>query len=306
MKGLVVKSTGSWYAVICEGERYDCRLRGNFRIKDIKSTNPIVVGDWVKIDVDKDNVGMITEIYDRKNYIIRKSTNLSRESQILASNIDMAFLVVTLKKPETHLAFIDRFLASCEAYKVPVTLVFNKIDLLNENDLLELEKIIDIYRHVPYETLKISVLNKIGLLELKSHLKGKVCIFAGNSGVGKSTIVNHLFPDVNQRTSAVSQSHNKGTHTTTFVEMFIAEEDTFIIDSPGIKSFGMTDLNMDELSHYFPEMFALLTDCKFFNCTHTHEPDCAVKQGVENGKVSQSRYLSYLNIFNEKDEKYRY
>jgi len=306
MKGLVVKSTGSWYAVICEGERYDCRLRGNFRIKDIKSTNPIVVGDWVKIDVDKDNVGMITEIYDRKNYIIRKSTNLSRESQILASNIDMAFLVVTLKKPETHLAFIDRFLASCEAYKVPVTLVFNKIDLLNENDLLELEKIIDIYRHVPYETLKISVLNKIGLLELKSHLKGKVCIFAGNSGVGKSTIVNHLFPDVNQRTSAVSQSHNKGTHTTTFVEMFIAEEDTFIIDSPGIKSFGMTDLNMDELSHYFPEMFALLTDCKFFNCTHTHEPDCAVKQGVENGIVSQSRYLSYLNIFNEKDEKYRY
>lgn len=305
--GTVIKSTGSWYLVKTdEGESIECKVKGNFRLKEIKSTNPVAVGDHVQIIVNQEGTAFICEIEDRRNYIVRRSSNLSKQSHILASNLDQCMLVVTIKYPETTTIFIDRFLASAEAYRIPVKLVFNKIDCYDEDDIRYLDALIHLYSHIGYPCFKVSALKEEGITEIREDLKDRVTLFSGHSGVGKSTLINLLIPGVNARTAEISAYHKKGMHTTTFSEMFEVPGGGYIIDTPGIKGFGVFDMNEGEISHYFPEIFQVSDDCRYNNCTHRKEPGCAVREAVENHYISESRYTSYLNMLEDKEEgKYR-
>lgn len=307
MKGIVTKSTGSWYTVVTEDEQqWECRIIGKFRMQGIKSTNPIAVGDKVEIDVeDADRKqGLVVKLYDRENYIIRKSINLSKQTQILAANIDQAFLVVTFAKPRTSFGFIDRFLVSAEAYHIPTVLVFNKIDIYDEEDLAYVSEVKEMYQSIGYPVLFISALIGEGVDELRRQCFNKTSLFSGHSGVGKSTLVNKLIPGIDLRTSEISDASSKGVHTTTFAEMYKIPEGGYIIDSPGIRELGIVDLDKDEISHYFPEMRAMMKDCKFNNCSHTNEPECAIKKGVDENKISLIRYESYLSILADEDNRH--
>ena len=306
-KGLVIKNTGSWYLVKTDdGQLVECKIKGNFRLKGIKSTNPVSVGDRVQIKKNNEGTAFITEIEDRKNYLIRRSSNLSKQSHIIASNLDQCMLIVTINYPETSTTFIDRFLASAEAYRVPVCIVFNKIDKYTEDENRYLEGIINLYTHIGYQCFKVSALNNIGVDEIKKALEGKITLFSGHSGVGKSTLINAILPEQNLKTGEISTVHNKGMHTTTFSEMFPVEGDGYLIDTPGIKGFGTLDMKDEEVGHYFKEIFEFSANCKYGNCTHRHEPGCAVREAVEKHYISESRYNSYLNILEDKEEgKYR-
>ena len=306
--GLVIKNTGSWYTVKTDdgGQLIDCKIKGNFRLKGIRSTNPVAVGDRVTIIPNAEGTAFITAIEDRRNYIIRKSSNLSKQSHIIAANVDQAFLVVTVNYPQTSTTFIDRCLASAEAYRVPVTLLFNKTDLLSEEELRYQQMMIDLYDTVGYQCLAISAETGEGIDKVMDMLTGKVTVLSGNSGVGKSTLINRLLPGVNLRTSDISDAHNSGMHTTTFSEMIPLPLGGYIIDTPGIKGFGTFDIEPEELTGYFKEIFRFSKECRFSNCTHTHEPGCAVLKAVEEHFISQSRYQSYLSMMEDKEEsKYR-
>lgn len=314
MKGLVIKNTGSWYTVRTDdGQTIESKIKGNFRLKGIRSTNPVAVGDRVDIVTNQEGTAFITSIDERRNYIIRKSSNLSKQSHILAANVDQAFLVVTIKCPPTSTTFIDRFLASAEAYRVPVVLVFNKRDLLDEDDLHYQEMMMALYDTIGYQCVSISATTGEGVDQLMSMLEGKITLLSGNSGVGKSTLINRILPEANLRTAEISDAHNTGTHTTTFSEMLPiksndgeSEAHGWIIDTPGIKGFGTFDMEPTELTSYFREIFHFAKDCKFSNCTHTHEPNCAVLKALENHYIAMSRYQSYLSMLQDKDEnKYR-
>lgn len=289
-----------------DGALVECKIKGNFRLKGIRSTNPIAVGDRVCIVPNAEGTAFITEIEDRKNYIIRRASNLSKQSHIIAANVDACMLVVTVNYPETSTTFIDRFLASAEAYRVPVNLVFNKIDLYSEDELRYLDGLVNLYTHIGYPCYRISAANGEGVDALKEDLQGKITLFSGHSGVGKSTLINYLLPDQQLKTGEISSVHNKGMHTTTFSEMYPLGENGYIIDTPGIKGFGTFDMKDEEVGHYFKEIFEFSARCKYGNCTHRHEPGCAVREAVENHYISQSRYNSYLNILEDKEEgKYR-
>ena len=312
MKGLVIKNTGYWYTVLTdEGGTVDCKIKGNFRLKGIRSTNPVAVGDRVTIQPNQEGTAFITDIEDRRNYIIRKSQNLSKQSHILAANVDQAVLVVTINYPETSTTFIDRFLASAEAYSVPVILAFNKRDLLSAEELHYQDMMMQLYDTIGYKCLSISATENIGIDELTTLLQGKITLFSGNSGVGKSTLLNAILPNANLRTSEISDAHNTGMHTTTFSEMLPLLKDTtenngWVIDTPGIKGFGTFDMEPEEICSYFKEIFKFSKDCRFNNCTHTHEPGCAVIQAIEDHYIALSRYNSYLSMLNDKEEgKYR-
>ena len=345
MKGLVIKNTGSWYTVKTDdGQVVECKVKGNFRLKGIRSTNPVAVGDRVTVaneikrresegakERGNDNSSglWITEIEDRKNYIIRKSSNLSKQSHILAANVDQAFLFVTINYPETSLTFIDRFLASAEAYRVPVVLIFNKTDLLNDDELRYQRMVMNLYENIGYQCFAISLNNPLSSLlsplsSIKSLLQGKITLLSGNSGVGKSTFINTLVPGLNLRTNEISDAHNTGMHTTTFSEMiplpFEKEsheaskaspmggglEEAYLIDTPGIKGFGTFDMEKEELTSYFRDIFHFSKECRFNNCTHTHEPGCAVLKALEDHYIAQSRYNSYLSMLEDKEDgKYR-
>ena len=306
MHGLVIKNTGSWYTVLTDdGQLFDCKVKGNFRLKGIRSTNPVAVGDRVQIVTNQEDTAFITEIEDRRNYIIRKSINLSKQSHIIAANVDQALLVVTVNYPQTSTTFIDRFLASAEAYRVPVILVFNKTDLLSADEARYQQMMVTLYETIGYQCLQISAATGEGIDALKQLLPGKITLLSGNSGVGKSTLINRLVPGANLRTSEISDAHNTGLHTTTFSEM-IPMEGGWVIDTPGIKGFGTFDMEPEELTSYFKEIFHYSQDCRFSNCTHTHEPGCAVLKALEDHLISQSRYQSYLSMLNDKEEgKYR-
>ena len=309
MIGTVYKSTGSWYLVkALDGTFYECRIKGKFRTKGIKSTNPISVGDAVEFDLEQSNnkeTGVINTIQTRKNYIVRKSVNLSKQTHIIASNIDQVFLLITLDNPPTSTSFIDRFLLTAEAYGIKAILLFNKMDITKGDSILNLNALIEIYSNIGYECFKISAKNGDNLEAVKSMMKAKTSMFSGHSGVGKSTLVNTIEPTLNQKTKAISAMHQQGQHTTTFAEMFDLSFGAHIIDTPGIKGFGVVDMDAAELDQYFPEMFALKTNCKFHNCQHLHEPKCAVKAAVSAGKIAASRYKSYLQILEGEAAHYR-
>lgn len=307
MKGLVIKNTGSWYTVRTEdGKDIESKIKGNFRLKGIRTTNPIAVGDYVQIETNQEGTAFITEIEDRKNYIIRRASNLSKQSHIIAANVDQAMLIVTVNYPITTTVFIDRFLATAEAYRVPVKLVFNKIDRYNAEDREYLEGLIHLYTTIGYPCSKLCARSEEGLDLLRDELKNKITVLSGHSGVGKSTIINKLVPQAKLRTGDISEYHNKGMHTTTFSEMISLPDGGYIIDTPGIKGFGTIDMEEAEISHYFPEIFKVSSNCKFGDCTHRHEPGCAVLKAVEEHYISESRYKSYLSILDDKDEsKYR-
>ena len=309
MKGLVIKNTGSWYSVKTdEGNLVECKIKGNFRLKGIRSTNPVAVGDRVEIVTNQEGTAFISGIEDRRNYIIRKSQNLSKQSHIIAANVDLAFLVATIAHPQTSTTFIDRFLASAEAYSVPVVIVFNKVDLLQDDEdaMRYLDMMVNLYETVGYRCVRVSAVTGEGLDQLQSMLHDQITLLSGNSGVGKSTIINRLLPGVNLRTAEISDAHNTGMHTTTFSEMIPTPEDGYLIDTPGIKGFGTFDMEPEELTSYFKEIFHFSKDCRFNNCTHTHEPGCAVLKALEEHYIAESRYQSYLSMLDDKEEgKYR-
>ena len=307
MKGLVIKNTGSWYTVRTDdGRDVESKVKGNFRLKEIRSTNPVSVGDRVDIDINNEGTAFITRIEDRKNYIIRRASNLSKQSHIIAANLDQAMLIVTVNYPITTTVFIDRFLATAEAYSVPVKLVFNKIDRYKGEDKEYLDALINLYTTIGYPCSTLCAKTEEGLDALKAELKDKITLLSGHSGVGKSTIINKLVPGVNLRTGDISEYHNKGMHTTTFSEMIPLPEGGYLIDTPGIKGFGTIEMETAEISHYFPEIFKISEDCRFNNCSHRHEPGCAVLQALEDHYISESRYKSYLSILEDKEEsKYR-
>ncbi|WP_291530120.1 ribosome small subunit-dependent GTPase A [Bacteroides sp. UBA939] len=307
MKGLVIKNTGSWYLVKTnEGNCVECKIKGNFRLKGIRSTNPVAVGDRVQIILNPEGTAFISEIEDRKNYIIRRASNLSKQSHILAANLDQCMLIVTVNYPETSTIFIDRFLASAEAYRVPVKIIFNKTDTYNEDELHYLDGLINLYTTIGYPCFKVSAKTGEGVECIREELKEQITLFSGHSGVGKSTLINSILPEMDIKTGEISTYHNKGMHTTTFSEMFPVSENGYIIDTPGIKGFGTFDMEEEEIGHYFPEIFKFSTDCRYGNCTHRHEPGCAVRKAVEEHYISESRYTSYLNMLEDKEEgKYR-
>ncbi|CCZ13685.1 putative ribosome biogenesis GTPase RsgA [Prevotella sp. CAG:487] len=307
MQGLVIKNTGSWYTVkTVEGSVVECKIKGNFRLKGIRSTNPVAVGDHVEIELNSQNTAFITAIGDRKNYIIRKSQNLSKQSHIIAANVDQAFLVVTVERPQTSTTFIDRFLATAEAYSVPVVLVFNKTDLLDDSLMRYQRMMTDLYETVGYKCVAVSAETGEGMDGLMEMLRDRITLLSGHSGVGKSTMINRLLPGVNLRTAEISDAHNTGMHTTTFSEMLPLPGGGYIIDTPGIKGFGTFDMEPEELTSYFKEIFRFSKDCRFSNCTHTHEPGCAVLKAVEDHYIAASRYQSYLSMLEDKDgNKYR-
>ncbi|MBP7487059.1 MAG: ribosome small subunit-dependent GTPase A [Parabacteroides sp.] len=307
MRGLVIKNTGSWYSVRTDdGRTIESKLKGNFRLKDIRSTNPVSVGDRVDIEINNEGTAFITEIEERKNYIIRRASNLSKQSHIIAANLDQAMLIVTVNYPITTTVFIDRFLATAEAYRVPVKLVFNKIDRYNADDREYMEALILLYTSIGYPCSKICARKEDGLDELRAEMKGKITLLSGHSGVGKSTLINKLLPGINLKTGNISEYHNKGMHTTTFSEMFELPGGGYLIDTPGIKGFGTIEMEDTEISHYFPEIFKHSKTCRFGNCTHRREPGCAVMEAVSDHYISESRYRSYLSILTDKDEsKYR-
>ena len=307
MNGLVIKNTGSWYSVRTDdGSNVECKIKGNFRLKGIRSTNPVAVGDRVSIVRNAEGTAFITDIEDRRNYIIRKSPNLSKQSHIIAANVDQAFLVVTVNYPQTSTTFIDRFLASAEAYRVPVVLLFNKTDILGPDELEYQGMMVNLYETIGYKCLAVSALDGNIAATLEPLLKDKITLFSGNSGVGKSTLLNSIIPGLCLRTAEISEAHNTGMHTTTFSEMLPLPYGGWAIDTPGIKGFGTFDMEREEICGYFTEIFKVSKDCRFRNCTHTHEPGCAVRKAVEEHYISESRYNSYLSMLDDKDEsKYR-
>lgn len=303
MQGLVTKSTGSWYQVQTpDGRRYDCRIKGKFRIKGLTTTNPVAVGDKVDFDLEPEQQqGVINKLYERKNYIIRKSINLSKQAQIIAANLDQAFLVVTLASPRTSLGFIDRFLVTAEAYDIPASLVFNKLDMFSDEGLEILAEYKSIYQNLGYPCHEVSALKGTNIPHLITLLKDKITLFSGHSGVGKSSLMNAILPDLDIRTMEVSEWSDKGMHTTTFAEMYDLPGGGSIIDTPGIRELGIIDIEKQELSHFFPEMRDRMHNCRFHNCRHINEPGCAVLEALENGEIEPSRYESYLSIYNGND-----
>ncbi|PLX20161.1 MAG: ribosome small subunit-dependent GTPase A [Marinilabiliales bacterium] len=307
-KGIVTKSTGSWYSVKDNetGIIVSCNIRGKLRIQGIRSTNPVAVGDFVEYELQENSEnGVIKNILDRKNYIIRKSTNLSKQTHILAANLDQAILMITIAFPETYTIFIDLFLITAEAYRIPAKLIFNKIDLYNQQQKQYLNELIDIYQKAGYECFSVSVKENINVSEITQLLKNKISLLAGNSGVGKSSLINMIDPGIQLKTSEISDYHKSGKHTTTFAEMFELSVGGYVIDTPGIRGFGLHDIHDEELFHFFPEIFKASENCKYHNCTHQHEPGCAVKIAIEKGTVSQLRYENYLNILFDEESKHR-
>lgn len=307
MKGLVIKNTGSWYQVRTDQEEtFECKIKGNLRLKDIKSTNPIAVGDFVEFSAIEEKVGLISAIYDRKNYIIRRSSNLSKQSHILAANLDLVVLVITIRYPETSTVFIDRFIASAEAYNVPACILINKMDLYTDDETEYAKALKTLYESIDYPVFMLSAIKPDTFETFKHFLTGKTILISGNSGVGKSTLINAILPESLAKTGEISSYHNKGTHTTTFSQLYQLENGAQLIDTPGIKGFGTVDMEVDEISHYFKEIFKTSKKCRFTNCTHVHEPGCAVLTAVENHQISLSRYQSYLSILSDfKTGKYR-
>lgn len=309
MIGTVYKSTGSWYTVKTRnGKFYECRIKGRFRLEGLKSTNPIAVGDHVEFDLESKNnteTGVIKRIEERKNFVVRKSVNLSKQTHIIAANIDQVFLLVTINNPPTLTSFIDRFLATCEAYSIKSILLFNKLDTYDDEAMLEVKYLAHIYREIGYECIGISAATGKHIEKVKALMKGHVSMFAGHSGVGKSTLVNAIEPGLNLKTKEISEQHMQGQHTTTFAEMFDLSFDAKIIDTPGIKGFGIVDMDKEEVGDYFPEFFRLKANCKFNNCLHLKEPKCAVKKALDDGDISFTRYRSYLQILEGEDETYR-
>lgn len=309
VRGLVYKSTGSWYTVRNEkGTYYECRIKGRFRIDGIKSTNPVAVGDWVHFEIETkgdETIGIIDRIEPRDNYIVRRSVNLSKQTHIIAANIDMAFLLVTLKNPVTFPAFIDRFLVTAQAYDIQAVLLFNKQDSYTADELDEVKYLAHIYREIGYTCIGISAKTGHNLEKVRTLMENKVCMFSGHSGVGKSTLVNALEPGLDLKTSEISEQHLQGQHTTTFAQMYDTAFGARIIDTPGIRGFGVVEMDKDEIGDYFPEFFALKQDCKFNNCHHINEPKCAVKQALEEGSVAWSRYKSYLQLMEDEEDSYR-
>lgn len=309
MKGTVYKSTGSWYTVKDEaGHFHECRIKGKFRIQGIKSTNPIAVGDQVLFDLETlgdETVGLIHEILERRNYVVRKSVNLSKQTHIIAANIDLVFLMITMENPKTYTTFIDRFLATTEAYEVPCVLLFNKTDLYGPDMLDETKYLAALYREIGYTCLGISAKKGKNVEKVRDLMKGKTCMFAGHSGVGKSTLINRIAPELDLKTAEISEQHGQGQHTTTFAQMYDLSFGARIIDTPGIKGFGLVDMEKEEIGDYFPEFFALKSECKFNNCLHLDEPNCAIKKALEEDRISWSRYRSYLQMVTGEEDTYR-
>ncbi len=304
MKGLITKSTGSWYQVLDTetNKNYEARIRGKFKLIKTRLTNPLAVGDFVEFQLEQDDIAWITKIEPRKNYLIRKSVNLSKEAHIIASNIDVACFIFTLKFPETSLGFLDRFLACCEAYNIHPLILFNKTDVLNDDELEIVENIQAMYENIGYETLQTSSVSKKNLEILKEKIQNKVSVFFGHSGCGKSTLVNALQPDLNLKTAEISGVHLKGKHTTTFAQMHFWSFGGSVIDTPGVREFAMIDVEKEEIQHYFPEIFKTGRNCRFHNCLHINEPKCAVTEAVENGEIDESRYVTYLKLMEEAEE----
>lgn len=304
LKGLIIKSTGSWYQVLdTENQNiYEARIRGKFKLIKTRLTNPLAVGDLVEFQLEQDDIAWITKIEPRKNYLIRKSVNLSKEAHIIASNIALGCFIFTLKHPETSLGFLDRFLACCEAYQIKPLILFNKVDVLNEEELNFVENIKTIYENIGYECLAISSYSKLNLESLKAMIKDKKSVFFGHSGSGKSTLVNSLQLNLNLKTGEISEIHLKGKHTTTFAQMHFWEFGGAVIDTPGVREFAMIDVEKEEIQHYFPEIFRIGRDCKFHNCLHINEPKCSVLEKIEKGEIEETRYITYLKLMEEADE----